>query len=66
MEASAARRPIRTGPRVPGRLLRLASDDKLVELRVAPERLTDEIAEFIEDCWRPRPAQRAPRRAARR
>ncbi|MET0685017.1 MAG: RNA polymerase sigma factor [Solirubrobacteraceae bacterium] len=32
MEASAARRPVRTGPRIPGRLLRLASDDKLVEL----------------------------------
>ena len=25
-----------------------------------------EIAEFIDDCWRPRPAQRASRRAARR
>jgi len=32
MEASAARRPIRPGPRIPARLLRLASDDKLVEL----------------------------------
>jgi RNA polymerase sigma factor (sigma-70 family) len=32
MEASAARRPIRSGPRIPARLLRLASDDKLVEL----------------------------------
>jgi RNA polymerase sigma factor (sigma-70 family) len=32
MEASAARRPTRPGPRVPARLLRLASDDRLVEL----------------------------------
>jgi pimeloyl-ACP methyl ester carboxylesterase len=45
---------------------RLLEASSIVELRVAPERLTDEIAEFIEDCWRPRPAQRAPRRAARR
>ena len=33
MEASAARRPTRPGPRIPARLLRLASDDRLVELR---------------------------------
>jgi pimeloyl-ACP methyl ester carboxylesterase len=45
---------------------RLLEASSIVELRVAPERLTDEIAEFIEDCWRPRSAQRAPRRAARR
>ena len=32
MEASAARRPARHAPRVPARLLRLASDDRLVEL----------------------------------
>jgi RNA polymerase sigma factor (sigma-70 family) len=31
MEASAARRPSHPGPRVPARLLRLASDDRLVE-----------------------------------
>jgi RNA polymerase sigma factor (sigma-70 family) len=31
MEASAARRPTHPGPRVPARLLRLASDDRLVE-----------------------------------
>ena len=31
MEASAARRPTRPGPRVPARLLRLASDERLVE-----------------------------------
>ena len=32
MEASAARRPTRPAHRVPARLLRLASDDRLVEL----------------------------------
>jgi RNA polymerase sigma factor (sigma-70 family) len=32
MEASVARRPARSGPRVPPRLLRLASDERLVEL----------------------------------
>src|SRR5688500_9298716 len=31
MEASAARRPAHPGPRVPARLLRLASDERLVE-----------------------------------
>ena len=31
MEASAARRPTQSGPRVPARLLRLASDERLVE-----------------------------------
>jgi pimeloyl-ACP methyl ester carboxylesterase len=44
---------------------RLLEASSIVELRVAPERLTDEIAEFIDDCWRPRPAQRASRRAVR-
>src|SRR5215218_5234325 len=32
MEASAATRPTHLGPRVPARLLRLASDERLVEL----------------------------------
>jgi pimeloyl-ACP methyl ester carboxylesterase len=44
-----------------GRLLEASS---ILELRVAPERLTAQIADFIEECWRPRPAQRARRRAA--
>ena len=39
-----------------GRLLQARS---LVELRVAPRRLTDEIAAFIDDCWKPRAAARA-------
>ena len=43
-----------------GRLLEASS---LVELRIAPRRLTDEIAAFIADCWRPR-AARARARAS--
>ena len=39
-----------------GRLLEASS---LIELRVAPRRLTDEIAAFVEQCWRPRAARRA-------
>jgi pimeloyl-ACP methyl ester carboxylesterase len=37
-----------------GRLLEASS---LIELRVAPRRLTGEIGGFIEQCWRPRPAR---------
>ena len=36
-----------------GRLLRASS---IIELRLAPERLTGEIADFIDECWRPRAA----------
>jgi pimeloyl-ACP methyl ester carboxylesterase len=43
-----------------GRLLEASS---LLELRVAPRRLTNEIASFIEQCWRPR-AARARARAS--
>jgi pimeloyl-ACP methyl ester carboxylesterase len=45
--------------------VRLLEANSILELRVAPDRLTDEIADFIDECWRPRPAQRARRRAAR-
>jgi hypothetical protein len=37
-----------------GRLLEASS---IIELRVAPERLTSEIAEFIDECWTPQPAR---------
>jgi pimeloyl-ACP methyl ester carboxylesterase len=37
-----------------GRLLEASS---LLELRIAPDRLTDEIAAFIATCWRPRRAR---------
>jgi pimeloyl-ACP methyl ester carboxylesterase len=41
-----------------GRLLEASS---LIELRIAPRRLTDEIARFIDECWRPRAARRRAR-----
>jgi pimeloyl-ACP methyl ester carboxylesterase len=42
---------------------RLLEASSILELRIAPDRLTDEIGAFIDECWRPRPAQRARRRA---
>jgi hypothetical protein len=42
---------------------RLIQASSMLELRLAPERLTGEIADFIEACWRPR---RAARRAGSR
>jgi pimeloyl-ACP methyl ester carboxylesterase len=44
-----------------GRLLQASS---ILELRFAPERLTKEIAEFIDECWRPKPARKPRRRAS--
>jgi pimeloyl-ACP methyl ester carboxylesterase len=47
-----------------GRLLEASS---ILELRLAPERLTSEIAAFIDDCWEaeaPAPPRAAGRRAA--
>jgi pimeloyl-ACP methyl ester carboxylesterase len=41
-----------------GRLLEARS---LLELRLAPRRLTDEIAGFVDTCWRPRAARRRMR-----
>jgi pimeloyl-ACP methyl ester carboxylesterase len=41
-----------------GRLLQASS---ILELRLAPERLTGEIAAFVDECWRPRTAKRPPR-----
>ncbi|HYI20706.1 MAG TPA: alpha/beta hydrolase, partial [Solirubrobacteraceae bacterium] len=43
-----------------GRLLQASS---IIELRVAPKRLTDEIADFIEECWKPKPAVGRARKA---
>jgi pimeloyl-ACP methyl ester carboxylesterase len=42
---------------------RLVEADSLFELRLRPERLTEVIAAFLEECWRPR---RAGARARRR
>jgi pimeloyl-ACP methyl ester carboxylesterase len=32
---------------------RLVDANSILELRLAPERLTNEIARFVDDCWRP-------------
>ena len=39
---------------------RLIEADSIIEMRIAPRRLTDEIALFIDSCWRPRAAKRRP------
>jgi pimeloyl-ACP methyl ester carboxylesterase len=44
--------------------VRLVQASSIVELRLAPERLTREIAGFLDDCWRPRRAARAGARAS--
>lgn len=38
--------------------VRLLEADSILELRVAPDRLTDEIAGFVDACWAPRRARR--------
>jgi pimeloyl-ACP methyl ester carboxylesterase len=51
---------------------RLVDANSIVELRLAPERLTKEIARFVDDCWRPatsargRGAARTPARTRKR
>jgi pimeloyl-ACP methyl ester carboxylesterase len=37
---------------------RLVDANSILELRVAPERLTNEISRFVDDCWRPAAAKR--------
>ena len=44
-----------------GRLLEASS---ILELRLAPERLTNEIAAFLDECWKPRAAKRRRRASA--
>jgi pimeloyl-ACP methyl ester carboxylesterase len=41
---------------------RLLEAGSMLEMRIAPKRLTNEIAAFVESCWKPRRA--APRRRA--
>jgi pimeloyl-ACP methyl ester carboxylesterase len=36
---------------------RLIEASTLLELRISPERLTGEIAEFLDSCWRPKRAE---------
>ena len=38
---------------------RLLQANSIVELRLAPRRLTDEIAAFLDECWKPRAAKAA-------
>lgn len=42
---------------------RLLEADSLVELRLRPERLTNEIASFLDEIWRPRRSARRAKRA---
>jgi pimeloyl-ACP methyl ester carboxylesterase len=41
---------------------RLLNANSIVELRTRPQRLTAEIADFVDACWTLRPAQASPRR----
>jgi len=43
---------------------RLVDANSIFELRLAPERLTNEIARFIDDCWRPTAHERRTRKSA--
>jgi pimeloyl-ACP methyl ester carboxylesterase len=45
---------------------RLLEANSLLELRFSPERLTDEIAGFLDEAWKTRGAKRPPKRAGRR
>ncbi len=47
---------------------RLLEANSLLELRLRPERLTDEIAAFLDEVWapaKPARAKRSPRRTAK-
>jgi pimeloyl-ACP methyl ester carboxylesterase len=45
---------------------RLLEANSILELRISPERLTGEIAAFVDECWRPRVATAPSRSASRR
>jgi pimeloyl-ACP methyl ester carboxylesterase len=46
---------------------RLVDANSILELRLNPERLTDEIARFVDECWRPaKPARRRSAGTGRR
>ena len=49
------------------RTARLLQASSILELRLAPERLTGEIAAFLDECWKPRPpsGRRGAERRAR-
>jgi pimeloyl-ACP methyl ester carboxylesterase len=44
---------------------RLVDANSILELRLAPERLTNEIARFVDECWRPAAAERRRSGASR-
>jgi len=43
---------------------RLVDANSILELRLAPDRLTNEIARFIDECWRPTQHERRERKVA--
>src|SRR5215217_7713177 len=45
---------------------RLLQASSMLELRLSPERLTGEIAEFLDECWRPQSAERATAKRSRK
>jgi len=45
---------------------RLVDADSILELRTRPERLTGEIAGFVDECWRPRERRHTERRSGDR
>jgi hypothetical protein len=45
---------------------RLLQASSILELRSSPERLTGEIAEFLDECWRPHTAKRPPAKRSRK
>ena len=42
---------------------RLVRADSFIEMRLTPQRLTEEIAAFLDECWAPHEADTAPRAA---
>jgi pimeloyl-ACP methyl ester carboxylesterase len=44
---------------------RLLRADSLLEMRLSPERLTDEIGQFLDHCWKPRRTARGGARRSR-
>jgi pimeloyl-ACP methyl ester carboxylesterase len=41
---------------------RMVEAGSILEMRLSPRRLTDEVARFVDECWRPAPAAATPRR----
>jgi pimeloyl-ACP methyl ester carboxylesterase len=43
---------------------RIVEAGSILEMRLSPKRLTEEIATFLDECWKPAPAQRRRKRRA--